>query len=673
MSTGPDPSAADAPAIAEAVQGPNVDGVETPYKQERSPFARKVATAYYYLARPQEEETRINAAVIILAAVVYGVLYFAIGSVFLPGHAAWCTLLLWVASNIGAFVAFQLRLPRVIGMLCAGLLMQNLPWSAVDAFPPRWGTQMRAAALATIFLRCGLELDLGTMRRYKYPAIRLALIPGLVEALYDGALATAPALFGMPILLGFTMGFILKAVGPGLVVPAMFKLQKTGLGKDQGIPSTIVISASFDDIVAITGFAIFSHIAITGGPESGNLGWEIAQGPVQVVFGILGGLLGGFIIGCTRIFYSRLIRLVAIYGGALLIMFFLEYYGMLSGGALGSLTIGLATANFWERGLPRCGSLGPSFTFSTEVERFLEVIWSWVMEPMLFVTIGASINFQTLSSGTIPKSLVIICTGVILRMIVTFFAMSRGGYTTKEKIFFALAWTPKATVQAALSATPLAMIQAAKAGQPDYAQWEQWGYDILTTGIFAIIICATLGVLAIHLTAHRFLEMPEESDEGRPQPSHPSGAASNVALHRSLSTMTKRRGTEGGLNQSASAEERQVGYEDDHTLLHHNIALEDYEVVALYIDAISELSTLVASGKPDEEELQRLSHHVAMMKRRVEQEVGQREVTVRELFRSASLLAANKPVVYRNASRAPQPPSLPASPGKGSHNGDAAV
>lgn len=34
-----------------------------------------------------------------------------------------------------------------------------------------------------------------------------------------------------------------------------------------------------------------------------------------------------------------------------------------------------------------------------------------MMEPMLFVTIGASINFQTLSSGTIPKSLVIICTG----------------------------------------------------------------------------------------------------------------------------------------------------------------------------------------------------------------------------------------------------------------------
>lgn len=97
-----------------------------------------------------------------------------------------------------------------------------------------------------------------------------------------------------------------QAVGPGLVVPAMFQLQKTGLGRDQGaprwaargplaaagcraaaaaaeaamragsgratavdgcvctrlpfafhllagIPSTVVIAASFDDIVAITG------------------------------------------------------------------------------------------------------------------------------------------------------------------------------------------------------------------------------------------------------------------------------------------------------------------------------------------------------------------------------------------------------------------------------------
>lgn len=57
------------------------------------------------------------------------------------------------------------------------------------------------------------------------------------------------------------------------------------------------------------------------------------------------------------------------------------------------------------------------------------------------------------------------------------------------------------------TATPLAMIQSMKKGEPDYAQWEQWGYDILTTGIFTIIICATLGLLLIHFTSTRFLEL----------------------------------------------------------------------------------------------------------------------------------------------------------------------
>jgi len=72
------------------------------------------------------------------------------------------------------------------------------------------------------------------MRKYKVPAIRLSLIPGLCEAFFDGGLAVA--IFGMPVLLGFTLGFIMKGVGPGLVVPAMFKLRSTApfLGVDKG-------------------------------------------------------------------------------------------------------------------------------------------------------------------------------------------------------------------------------------------------------------------------------------------------------------------------------------------------------------------------------------------------------------------------------------------------------
>ena len=57
--------------------------------------------------------------------------------------------------------ALQIYLPPVIGMLVAGIMLENIPWGATDGWNPKWGSQMRAAALATIFLRCGLELDLG--------------------------------------------------------------------------------------------------------------------------------------------------------------------------------------------------------------------------------------------------------------------------------------------------------------------------------------------------------------------------------------------------------------------------------------------------------------------------------------------------------------------------------
>jgi hypothetical protein len=44
-------------------------------------------------------------------------------------------------------------------MLLGGLLLENVPDSPIAAFPSIWGSQMRAAGLATIYLRCGLVLE----------------------------------------------------------------------------------------------------------------------------------------------------------------------------------------------------------------------------------------------------------------------------------------------------------------------------------------------------------------------------------------------------------------------------------------------------------------------------------------------------------------------------------
>jgi Kef-type K+ transport system membrane component KefB len=73
------------------------------------------------------------------------------------------------------------------------------------------------------------------------------------------------------------------------------------------------------------------------------------------------------------------------------------------------------------------------------------------MEPILFVTVGSTLDFSEVSGGTVPRAVCIVLTGVTLRTLCTYLVMCGFNYTNKEKLFFALAWTPKATVQAALS------------------------------------------------------------------------------------------------------------------------------------------------------------------------------------------------------------------------------
>ena len=53
-----------------------------------------------------------------------------------------------------------------------------------------------------------------------------------LQALVAGVVAYG--VFGMPILLAFTLGFILKAVGPAIVIQLMFDLQRKGRGVDKG-------------------------------------------------------------------------------------------------------------------------------------------------------------------------------------------------------------------------------------------------------------------------------------------------------------------------------------------------------------------------------------------------------------------------------------------------------
>lgn len=71
-----------------------------------------------------------------------------------------------------------------------------------------------------------------------------------------------------------------------------------------GIPALVVAAASFDDLVAITFYTIFASVSIRGG-NHGDVAWQIAEGPVQLVFGVVGGLLAGLLASWTKVWDTR--------------------------------------------------------------------------------------------------------------------------------------------------------------------------------------------------------------------------------------------------------------------------------------------------------------------------------------------------------------------------------
>ena len=88
--------------------------------------------------------------------------------------------------------------------------------------------------------------------------------------------------------------------------------------------------------------------------------------------------------------------------------------------------------------------------------------------------------------------MIVILLALILRTIGTWLSVSGSILNTKEKIFTAIAYMPKATVQAAIGGVPLAL------GLPA-------GELILTVSVLAILITAPIGAFGIDYSYSKLL------------------------------------------------------------------------------------------------------------------------------------------------------------------------
>jgi NhaP-type Na+/H+ or K+/H+ antiporter len=470
-----------------------------------------------------------------LLCLLFAGLYFLIGDMMLPNKGAtipdgalWSFLLIWVGSVIGGEIAVKCQLPSLLGMLLSGLVLRNLPGNLVEYLPETWSSSIRAAGLSVILMRSGLELDIDAFKKVGWMAARLTVLPGLSEAVVVGIASIF--LFKMNAMLGICLGFILAAVSPAVVVLGMFQLQAGGFGVEKGIPSLVVAAASFDDVVAITGYTICKSIALSA--SGGVSAWAILHGPVDVVAGVSAGCLGGLICGCTAIWGKKWQRSSAVFGMGLTLMFLGRKYGFNGGGAMASLVLGIAANKCWTNGKPMDGlSIGPLPHAAHTVESDLARAWKIVFQPLLFGVIGTAVKFASMTPSTIPKSILILVIGLCVRLPMAYASVGGGTLTHKERLFIALSWIPKATVQAALASDPLDYIMK---NTPEDAQAVAWGNDILTTAVFAIIFTAPVGMMIINSLGPKWLDKHVEEGEGAVAITPGDGADSSSAHAEAL-------------------------------------------------------------------------------------------------------------------------------------------
>lgn len=376
---------------------------------------------------------------------------------------------------IGGKVISRTKLPPLIGMLFAGILLGPYVFDFLDADLLMVSQDIRTFALIIILMRAGLGIKKDQIKQVGSIALKISSLPCIME----GLTVTGLAYF----LLNFSfaeagmLGFIIAAVSPAVVVPSMLDLKEKGYGEDKQVPTLLLAGTSIDDVFAITLFTFFLGLG-TSGQES-SVWFELAFIP----FSIIAGVLGGALIALASVLLFKQIKNKYVEKLLLLIAFSIlfvewgEHVGIAS--LLGVMTLGFVV---FER-------------MPDHSERFANALAGlWIfLQILLFALVGAEVNIEVaLEAGLL--GILIILLGLIGRSLGVWLATMNTELNTKERLFCMIAYTPKATVQAAMGGIPLAM----GASQ---------GATILALAVLSIVITAPLGAAAIYASAPKLLSL----------------------------------------------------------------------------------------------------------------------------------------------------------------------
>ena len=371
---------------------------------------------------------------------------------------------------------FQLlRLPSLIGMMLTGILLGPFVLNLIDPSILAISPDLRQMALIVILIRAGLTLNLEDLKKVGRPALLMCFVPATFELITITLLA--PLLFSISYIEAAIMGAVLAAVSPAVVVPRMITLMEEKKGTNKSIPQLILAGASVDDIYVIVLFTSF--MGIEQGANFNAL--TLVSVPTSIIVGVVIGILTGLIL--VQLFKNLHMRDTV---KVLLIL------------SVSFLLVTLETAV--ESVLPMSGLLAVMALGATLLKKYAVLATRitgkfskiWVgAEMLLFVLVGAEVNIQYITEVGLSAVWMILI-ALAFRMVGVFLSLMKTPLTPKERLFCAIAYTPKATVQAAIGSLPLAAGVGA-------------GGIILAVAVLSILISAPMGAIGIDVTKNRLL------------------------------------------------------------------------------------------------------------------------------------------------------------------------
>lgn len=388
--------------------------------------------------------------------------------------------------------AISFAIPPLIGMIILGCFARNvIPGEVMDHYNETWASYIRMICLAVILLRGGLELE---FKGKGLLVVLLIFIPSGFEA--TSIALTSQAIFHLPITFAFSLGFVFSAVSPAILVPSLMNLHMEGYGSDKGIPVSLIASGSLEDALMITLFGICTTIGWNdAGVTDASLGLLIARN----VYEVFGGIIAGIILGLFMKLIIKTSLKVKCFASFFISIGFIIICEVIKANQskyVGVIAYGYVCFRVWGNDKPK---------------KELALIWNY-MTPFLFGSIGAAVQFKIIDGSVISKSIGLVFIGVIIRCIVAFLVAGvRRDFFWKEKLFIGFAWLPKATIQAALGGLVLDMAREQKEKLGERSQeYIEYGLEILTVTVFAIVITAPLGAILINTLGPIFLEKKKE-------------------------------------------------------------------------------------------------------------------------------------------------------------------